>query len=114
MKLTSYQLPLLCAAAAVLTACTTDAQYMQQLEPKAIETAVNRGKFEMNCPAATGTVISQDMLQPAVQGFYARGGPERAEYTIGVSGCGQRATYMVICPLNQAGCWSVGSRTEVR
>jgi hypothetical protein len=106
-----------CAVASVLATlagCTTDAQYMQQLEPQAIETAVNRGKFEMNCPTATGSVISKDMLQPAVQGFYARGGPERAEYTIGVSGCGQRATYMVICPLNQAGCWSVGARTEIR
>ena len=104
----------LAAGAAALAGCTTDAQYMQKLEPQAVETAVNRGKFEMNCPAATGAVISKDMLQPAVQGFYARGGPERAEYTIGVSGCGQRATYMVICPLNQAGCWSVGARNEIR
>lgn len=104
----------LALGAAALAGCTTDAQYMQQLEPKAVATAVNRGKFEMNCPSATGSVISKDMLQPAVQGFYARGGPERAEYTVGVAGCSQRATYIVICPLNQDGCWSVGSRTEVR
>lgn len=100
---------------ATLTACTSNAQYMQQLEPQAVQTAVNRGKFEMSCPAATGEVISKDMLQPAFQGgFYARGGPERAEYTIGVAGCGQRATYLVICPLDQTGCWSAGARNVIQ
>jgi len=97
-----------------LAGCTTSAQYMQQIEPQAIQTAVNRGKFEMNCPSATGTVISKEMLQPVFQGFYARGGPERAEYTIGVSGCDQRATYMIICPLDASGCFSVGARNMIR
>jgi len=104
----------LAALAIAMFGCTTDAQYMQKLQPQAVQTAVNRGKFEMNCQQMTGEVISEDMLQPAIQGFYARGGPERAEYTIGVAGCGQRATYMVICPLNQNGCWSVGARNIVR
>jgi hypothetical protein len=99
---------------AVIAGCATDAQYMQKLKPQAVETAVNRGKFEMNCQQMTGEVISEDMLQPAIQGFYAMGGPERAEYTIGVAGCGQRATYIVICPLNQTGCWSVGARNVIR
>jgi hypothetical protein len=96
-----------------LAGCTSTAQYMQQLEPQAIQTAVNRGKFEMSCQQATGTVISKDMLQPAVETVLYTG-PERAEYTIGVSGCGQRATYLVICPLDQSGCWSAGSRTMIR
>jgi hypothetical protein len=101
--------------ASLAAGCTTDAQYLQQLEPQAIQTAVNRGKFEMNCPAATGSVLSKDMLQPALQGgFYVRGGPERAEYTVGVSGCGERATYLVICPLDQSGCWSAGARNIIR
>jgi hypothetical protein len=101
------------AAFAGLAGCTSTAQYMQQLEPQAIQTAVNRGKFEMSCQQATGTVISKDMLQPAVETVLYTG-PERAEYTIGVSGCGQRATYLVICPLDQSGCWSAGSRTMIR
>ena len=33
------------------------------------------------------------MLQPVVWG-----GQERAEYTVGVAGCDQRMTYIVICP----------------
>jgi len=101
-------------AAVGLAACQSTAEIMKSKQPQAVQTAVNRGKFEMSCPTATGTVISEDMLQPAVQGFYARGGPERAEYTIGVEGCGQRATYMVICPLNQDGCWSAGARNIIR
>ena len=99
--------------AAALAGCTSTAQYMQQLEPKAIETAVSRGRFEMNCPEATGSVLSMDMLQPAVQGIRFSG-PERAEYTIGVSGCGQRGTYLVICPLDQSGCWTAGARNVIR
>ena len=104
--------PAICATLglAALAACTTTAEYMQQAEPQAVQIAVNRGKFELNCQSVTGQVISKDMLQPAFQGFYAFGGPERAEYTIGVAGCGQRATYLVICPLNQTGCWSAGPR----
>jgi hypothetical protein len=99
--------------AAAAAGCTSTAEYMQKLEPQAVETAVNRGKFEMNCPAATGSILSRDMLQPAVQGIRFSG-PERAEYTVGVSGCGQRATYLVICPLDQSGCWSAGSRNIIR
>jgi hypothetical protein len=101
------------AAVAAVAGCTSTAEYMQKLEPQAVETAVNRGKFEMNCPAATRSILSKDMLQPAVQGIRFSG-PERAEYTVGVSGCGQRATYLVICPLDQSGCWSAGSRNVIR
>lgn len=108
--------PAICATLglAALAACTTDGQYMQQIEPQAVQVAVNRGKFEMDCQSVTGQVISKDMLQPAFRGFYAMGGPERAEYTIGAAGCGKRATYLVICPLNQTGCWSVGARNTIQ
>ena len=100
-------------ALVVIGGCTSTAQYMQQIEPEAVQTAINRGKFEMNCPAATGSVISKEMMQPAVQGVRFHG-PERAEYTIGVAGCDQRATYMVICPLDGSGCFSVGARNVIR
>lgn len=109
----SFPIALAVSAVAALAGCTSDAQYMQKLEPQAIQTAVNRGKFELNCQDATGTILSKDMLQPAVQTVRFTG-PERAEYTIGVAGCGQRATYLVICPLDQSGCWSAGSRNVIR
>lgn len=111
--MTSIRLIAAIAASAIAAGCTSTAEYMQKLEPQAIQTAVNRGKFEMNCQEATGTVISKDMLQPAIQGI-RYSGPERAEYTVGVSGCGKRATYLVICPLDQSGCWSTGAHNIIR
>ena len=97
----------------VVTGCQSSAQMLAQAEPQAIETAVNRGKFEMNCPNATGAVLSKTVLQPAVEAVRFRG-PERAEFTIGISGCSERATYLVICPLDGSGCWSAGARNVIR
>jgi hypothetical protein len=38
------------------------------------------------------------------------GGVQRAEYTIGVSGCNQRGVFTVICPDSGDGCFATGSR----
>jgi hypothetical protein len=59
----------------------------------------------MNCPEATGTVISREMTQPAVQGPIAAG-IQRGEYTIGVTGCGKRSVYTVICPQGGESCFA--------
>jgi hypothetical protein len=47
-------------------------------------------------------VLSSEMVQPAINGPLVRG-IERAEYTIGVEGCGQKHTYVVICPQDGSG-----------
>jgi hypothetical protein len=39
--------------------------------------------------------------------------PPRAEYTIGVAGCGKRATYWILCPDDGSGCFAGGGRTEI-
>jgi hypothetical protein len=101
------------AVVMVAAGCQSTAQMMQAAEGEALQEATNRGRFEMNCPAATGTVISKDLMQPAVQAIRFSG-PERGEFTVGVSGCGQRSTYIVICPLNGSGCFPVGTRNVVR
>ena len=64
--------------------------------------ALKRGQFELNCLAATASVLSSQLAQPVGNGPILRG-PERAEYTIGVSGCDQRKTYVVICPQDGSG-----------
>jgi hypothetical protein len=46
--------------------------------------------------STTATVLSSDYIQPAVQGLWVSG-LERVEYTVGVAGCNQRRTYVVIC-----------------
>ena len=95
-------------ASAILGGCASGPPFIDQAQPEAVNMAVRRGQFELNCPAATGQVISREMLQPLVQTF-AFTGPQRAEYTVGVAGCGQRATYIVICPDNGSGSCFAGA-----
>jgi hypothetical protein len=94
--------------------CASGPPFIDQIQPEAVNMAVRRGQFEMQCPGATGQVISRETLQPLVQTF-RYSGPDRAEYTVGVSGCGQNATYVVICPDNGSmNCFAGGGRTVVR
>jgi hypothetical protein len=95
------------AAALAATACLTQQQLLDDNQAMAMQTAVNRGKFEMNCQDATGIVISREVVQPALNGPFVEG-VQRAEYTIGVSGCGDRKTFVVICPEGGGGCFAAG------
>jgi len=78
-----------------------------------MQTAVSRGQFEMNCPVATGTVLSREVVQPVLQGPLLNGIP-RAEYTVGVAGCGRRTTFVVICPDEGDGCFATGPGRFIR
>jgi len=104
-------IPLMISTAAILAApfalggCQSNAQIMANEEKIAIEAAVRRGQFELDCPTAKGEELSSDMLQPVLWR-----GIERAEYTIGVSGCGKRSTYTVICPLDSSDCVSTSGQ----
>src|SRR5262245_24559798 len=66
--------------------CVTNAKLLQDNQQAAIQTAESRGRFELNCPDATATVLSQEVVQPVMEGPWVQGIP-RAEYTIGVAGC---------------------------
>ena len=87
----------------VLTGCMTQADFLASKQPTAIQTAVSRGQFELNCPNATGQVLSQEVTQPAIQGPYLQG-EERGLFTIGIAGCGQRRVYQVFCPVGGDSC----------
>jgi hypothetical protein len=89
----------------ILAGCQTQGQILAGEQDVAIQTAVSRGQFELGCQEATGTVLSSNLLQPMVWG-----GQERAQYTIGVSGCDKRAVYVVICPLDSSGCFAGSGR----
>jgi len=94
-------------AVLTLVGCASQSQLLNQNQGMAIQTALSRGQFEMNCPQATPTVISQEVVQPVMQGPWV-GGIQRYEYTVGVSGCGQKRTYIVICPEGGTGCFAAG------
>ena len=97
-------------SALAVAGCTSQAQFLASKQPTAIQAAVTRGQFEMNCPNATGQVLSQEITQPAIQGPYLQG-EERGLFTIGVAGCGQRRVYQVFCPVGGDSCTALEGQT---
>ena len=91
--------------------CQMQQQMVQSSQGMAVQTALNRARFDMNCSSATGQVLSTNVSQPAVQGtFRSAYGVQRLEYTVGVTGCGQRRTYIVVCPQGGGGCFAAPGR----
>ena len=93
------------AALLILAGCQTQAQMLASEEETARQVAARRGQFELNCPQATATILSSNMLQPVLWR-----GLERAEYTVGVAGCGRRNTYVVVCALDSPSCFAAAGR----
>ena len=104
---------LVVGAALLVASCQTQQEIVQGMQSEAQHVAQRRGAFEMNCPTASAVVISNEMIQPPI--VNPRWPPQqRAEYTVGVSGCGQRATYLVICAVDGTGCVAGGARNTIR
>ena len=93
--------------ALAIAGCVSQPQFLNDYQPQATKAALSRAKFEMDCQEVTPTIISREVVQPALQGPYV-GGIERAEYTIGVAGCEKRSTFVVICPQGGDGCFAAG------
>jgi hypothetical protein len=90
---------------AFVVGCASEASFLDAKQATAVETALARGKFDLNCPSAQGSVLSRQFIQaPAAGPRRAAVGVDRAEYTVGVQGCNQRGTYMVICTQGTEGC----------
>ncbi len=85
--------------------CVSDAQFLASKQDEAIQVATSRAQFEMECKQTTATVLSSEVTQPALQGPYVEG-VERAEYTIGIAGCGKRQELVVLCPEGGSGCFA--------
>ena len=96
-------------AALAIVGCMSQAQYLASKQPTAIQAATTRGQFELNCPSATGEVLSQEVTQPVLQGPMMQG-EERGLFTIGVAGCGQRRVYQVLCPMGGDSCTALEGR----
>ena len=98
-----------CIVVTIATGCATQSQQLASRQPAAVQAALERGRFDLNCPSATGTVLSQDYVQPAIQGPWVMG-LNRVEYTVGVAGCGQRTTYVVLCQEGTSTCFAADPR----
>ncbi|HRH87965.1 MAG TPA: hypothetical protein PLO41_14040 [Rubrivivax sp.] len=81
-------------AMVLLAGCASGPPFIDQAQPEAMTVAQRRAAFEFNCKDVSTQLLSRETLQPVSFRF----GIERAEYTIGASGCGRRATFVVICP----------------
>jgi hypothetical protein len=92
-------------AIAALAACQTEQQTLNSGESAATQAALQRGQFDLNCPAATAQVLSREEIQPVVFG-----GKVRTEYTVGVAGCGQRSSYIVACEAGTNNCFAAQPR----
>ncbi len=99
-------------ALASLAGCASTTDVLNSTQAVAVDTALKRARFEMACPAATGTVLSRQAVDPAIRmSRFGAGGPERYEYTIGVEGCGKRESAVVICTEGSpADCFATGNR----
>ena len=96
-------------AALTLVGCMSQGQFLDSRQPLAIQTAVTRGQFDLNCPNAMGQVLSREVTQPAFQGPMVQG-EERGLFLIGVEGCGRRQSYQVFCPVGGDGCTALEGR----
>ena len=95
-------------AGLVVAGCVTPAQFLDSKQGMAVHAAEVRAQFEMSCPTASGQVLSREVVQPPIQGPWV-GGVQRAEYTVGVSGCDKKMVLTVICPDGGEGCFAAGA-----
>ena len=100
-------------AALLASGCVSTQQFLDSKQPAAVQTAVQRARFDLNCPDAVGTVLSRTMVEPPP--LAARlGAVDRAEFTVGVSGCERRQTYVVVCADGGDGCFAADGREPGR
>jgi hypothetical protein len=104
---------LLMMAVAVAAGCATQTKQLDQRQEAAVQTALERGRFDLDCPQASATVLSRDYIQPAARGPWVSG-LERVEYTIGIEGCARRWTYIVICQVGTDTCFAANSGAGLR
>jgi hypothetical protein len=81
------------------TGCASGPPFVDRLEPKALGMAERRGAFELACPEAKGQVLNKQELEPMLFG-----GPVRARYTVGISGCDKHVVVEVMCSENNDQC----------
>ena len=113
MKTSAFSAPSLLAARTLAGCATPPAQILDGMEPTAINSALQRGRFDLNCPGAEATLLSRELMQPAIEGPRFSG-IQRGSFTIGVSGCGQRRTYQMFCPEGGSGCFAADSLGNIR
>ena len=79
------------------------AQWLDSLQPNAMQTAASRGQAEMSCPTVTPTLMSRQMAH--TPGYTAPWIMQFTQYTINLAGCGKDQVYLILCPLGGTDCY---------
>jgi hypothetical protein len=91
------------AVATTLGGCASQTSRVDEMQPYAVKAAQQRGSTELDCSATTGTVVTRKESEASqTTGWYEY--PHRSEFTIDVTGCGKRKSYLVGCDWRQKGC----------
>ena len=96
-------------ATAALSGCQTTDAYLNSNQQAALGAANSRGRFELNCQDIQSEVLSRKIIDPAPM----MGGMWRAEYTIGVRGCGRQVVYITVC-LDNENCNAISDTGNVQ
>jgi len=107
----THRFSLVLGVLALAAGCQTTQQMLDKQQPVAMDTALRRGRFDLGCPEATGVLLSDDFIQPAVQGPWVMG-IERMEYTFGIEGCGKRTSVVVMCQEGSSTCFAANPNRE--
>jgi|GEM_PF-4625314 hypothetical protein len=98
---------LLAVVAALTVACASQAQFLNEKQGLAMQTALTRGQTDLSCQQLSPTLIFREVGWPSQQGTWVQG-IYRAEYSISVEGCGKSHIYRMICPDGDIRCYEVG------
>ena len=84
----------------IAAGCRSSAEILDGRQPQAMRNALGKGSFLLSCPEprTAGQLLSRRLAGPAAEGGWMSG-VERAEYTVAVEGCGEKLTFIVVCPL---------------
>jgi hypothetical protein len=97
-----------CLAVVFVAGCQSSAERLDEYQRAAVDAALQRARLDLNCPEATGTVLSRREIEPdwkpSSSPVSIQAGYHRAEYTIAIEGCGKRTTITTVCAEDGSGC----------
>ena len=95
-----------------LTGCTNvQTQWLDTLQPSAMQTAASQGQAEMSCPTVTPTLMSRQMAHKPGNVFPWK--RDFTQYTINLKGCGKEQVYFILCPLEETNCYPAAQSSFV-
>jgi len=107
----SFIIPALIGVLGMMGCTSVQVQWLDSLQPSAMQTAASRGQAEMSCPTVTPTLMSRQMAHKPEYAVPWK--MEFTQYTINLKGCGKEQEYSILCPLDGADCYPAAAGSFV-